>query len=150
MALKEKLQVDLQEAQKARDRLRTSTLRMVLAEVHNREIEKKEEASDDDIIALLAQFVKKHQDSIAQFRAGGRDDLVLQEEGEMGITKSYLPEPASEEELRQIVRVEVRKHNLSTNKDFGKAMAAVMPKVKGRAAGEQVAKIVKEELHGLG
>lgn len=121
-------------------------MRLLLSEIHNQEIAKRAELSEDDVLNVLSSAVKKHKDSIAQFQSGGRDDLVEQETAELRIAQSYLPPQMSREEVQALVRqiiIEVRPQG---EKDFGKVMQKLMPQVRGRAPGSAVSQIVKEEL----
>lgn len=130
---------------RSRDRLATSVLRFVLSELHNREIQKRGELAEEEAELVLAGQVKKHQDSIAQFQTGGRADLAQKEQAELRIIQSYLPAPLPESDVRQIVKKTIAE--LSGAGEFGKVMSAVMPKLKGRAAGQIVSRLVKEELN---
>lgn len=145
--LKEKISADLKDAQKNRDARRVSALRMILAAVHNQEIEKKHEATDEEVLGVLSSERKKHQDSIAQFSSGGRTDLVEQEEAELAIVKAYLPAELSEEELRAIVLEAVAALGATSAGDFGRVMKVVMGKTRGRAGGAVISNLVKEILH---
>ncbi len=144
--LREKISADLQAAQKNRDASRVSALRMILAAVHNQEIEKKRAATDEDVLAVLGSERKKHQDSIAQFTEGGRADLVAAEEAELAIIKGYLPAELSAEELRNMVKEAIAATGASAAADFGHVMKAVMARAKGRADGAAISNLVKEML----
>lgn len=143
MAIKEKMNEDLKRALKSRDAVKVSVLRMLLSQIHNKEIEKRQALTDEDTLKVLSSEKKKHQDSISQFEQGGRQDLVSKERLELGMIESYLPEPLGEEELKKIIR-EVMESESSS--DFGRVMKAVMAKVKGRSDGGLVSRLVKEEI----
>lgn len=144
--LKEKIQIDLNAALKARDNLKTSTLRFVLSEIKNKEIEKRgSPLTDDDITRLLAASVKRRQESIVQFRAGGRQDLAEKEQAELVIIKSYLPESISREDLVKLVKQTIQKLSVGPG-DFGKVIKEVLARAHGRAEGKVVSEIVKAEL----
>lgn len=144
--LKEKIEQDLNHAMKNRESLRVSTCRMLLAEIHNQEIQNKGALSEDQILTVLRAAAKKHQDSISSFQKGGRSDLVAKEEDELKIVQAYLPKPVSEERLREIVQKVIQKLDAKAAGDFGKVMQAVIAEVKGQAQGALVSRIVKEEL----
>lgn len=146
MTTKEKIETDLKAALKSRDVLKTSVLRLLLSDIHNQEIEKRGELSESDILAVLGGSVKKHRDSIAQFETGGRSDLVTKETRELRVIESYLPLPLSEEELLDLVRKTINEAKAGDPKDFGKVMRELMPHLKGRADGNLVSAIVREEL----
>ncbi len=127
------------------------TLRFLLAEINNLVIAKyppekgglpKEGLPDEDVISVVQKLVKTHKESIEAFKAGDRPDLVSKEEVELAILQKYLPAQMSEEEIKKIVE-EVRATGLT---DFGQIMNQVMAKVRGRADGAVVAKIVRESL----
>ena len=101
---------------------------------------------DSDIIALVRKDVKRHLDSIEQFKKGGRDDLAQKEEVELKVLRSYLPKEASPEEIRQIVKKVIDETNASGKKDFGKVIKAAMEKLKGAADGKAVSSAVNELL----
>ncbi len=145
--LKAKIQEDLKVAQKKKDGLTISVLRMLLAEIHNREIQKRGEISEDEIISVLSGSMKKHQDSISQFQIGGRTDLVTKEEAEAKILKSYLPEPLGGEELERLTAEAIAGAKATGLQDFGKVMKELMPKIKGRVDGNKVSELVKEKLN---
>lgn len=148
MFLINKIRQDLESAVKEKDQDTLRTLRFLLSAIHNLEIEKYPPAfakgglTDEDVILVVQRLVKTHNESIEAFKAGGRIDLVKQEEKELVILGKYLPEQASEEEIRKIV-AEVKAPGLT---DFGKIMGEAMTKLRGRASGATVARIVKEEL----
>ncbi len=144
--LKGKIKVDLAKALKDREGESVSVLRLLLSDIHNQEIQKKRELSDDEVLGVLQGRVKKHQDSISQFAAGNRADLVEKERSELALIQAYLPEPLSGSELRALVKEIITEVQAAGAADFGKVMKALMPKVKGRAAGILVSQIVKEEL----
>src|SRR3989344_199560 len=144
--VKSKLSADLKEAQKSRDQAKILTLRMVLSEIHNQEIDKKQDASDEDVLSVLSKEAKKHEDSIAQFKTGSRDDLVQKEEQELAIIRSYLPAQLGDAELSRIVDEAIIESGAKTASDFGAVMKVLMPKVKNRANGAQVSQMVKEKL----
>lgn len=132
---------------KNRDSLAVSVTRMLMTDIHNQEIEKKSELAEDDVLTVLMQAAKKHQDSINQFQMGEREDLVAKEKAELKIIQSYLPKALTKEELRALVLKTISVVKASgENPDFGRVMREIMPKVKGRASGEVVSSLVKEEL----
>lgn len=145
-AIKAKIEADLKQALKNREQLKIPILRLLLSDIHNQEIENRGPLAPEQEQEVLLRSAKKHQDSIAQFRSGGRDDLVEQETGELQIIQSYLPEQLSEAEIRKEIQAAIAAVKGAGAKDFGKVMSAVMAKLKGRAPGQVVSQIVKEEL----
>ncbi len=147
MVLKEKIEEDLKNAQKEKNELAVSVLRMLRAAILNAEIASmRKEFSDDDVIKVINSEVKKHKDSIAEYERGGRADLADKEKKEMEILTKYLPAELSEEELRKIVEEKIRELGASGPGDFGKVMGAVMKAVGGRAGGDRVSGMVREVL----
>lgn len=160
MNLKQQLNNDFKEFFKSKDADRLSVLKMVQAEIRNAEIVKRgkmskageqniDEASqlnDEEIIEVISREAKKRKDSIIAYEKGGRQDLADKEKKEAEILSAYLPEQMGEEELKKIVEETVKEIGISDMKDLGKLMSAIMPKVKGRADGGMVSRIVKEIL----
>lgn len=148
MSIKAKLAEDMKTAMKAKDAARLSTIRMVNSVIKNREIDQRRELSDDEVAAVISSSLKQRRDSIEQFKAGGRQDLVDKEEAEVVILMSYLPQQITEDEIRDIVKSAVAETSATSAKDMGKVMKVIMPKTKGKADGALVNKVVKELLGG--
>ena len=146
MGLKAQLLQDMKDAMRARDKLRLSTIRMINSLIKNAEIEKRGELTDDEIIQLLMKYAKQRKEAIEMYEKGGRQDLVEKEKAELAVVESYLPKQMSEEEIRELVKEAIEATGASSPKDIGKVMQHVMPKVKGRADGSVVNKIVREML----
>ena len=121
---------------------------MINSLIKNAEIDKRGELTDDEIVQLLMKYAKQRREAIELYEKGGRQDLVEKEKAELAIVESYLPKQLSEEEIRELVREAIEAVGASSPKDLGKVMQYVMPKVKGRAEGSLVNKIVREELSG--
>ncbi|GGJ09302.1 aspartyl-tRNA amidotransferase subunit B [Alicyclobacillus cellulosilyticus] len=148
MSLLDRLNEDLKEAMKTKDKVRLSVVRMVKAAIKNKEIEEGRPLDDAGIIAVLQKEVKQRRDAMAQFAAGGRADLVAAAEAEIAVLQGYLPEPLSEEELTALVRAAIAEVGATTRQDVGKVMRVLMPKVRGRADGKLVQQRVQSELGG--
>ena len=146
MGLKAQLLQDMKDAMRAKDKLRLSTIRMINSLIKNAEIEKRGELTDDEIIQLLMKYAKQRKEAIEMYEKGGRQDLVEKEKAELAVVESYLPKQMSEEEIREFVKEAIEATGASSPKDIGKVMQHVMPKVKGRADGSVVNKIVREML----
>ncbi|ADY73437.1 hypothetical protein Dester_0796 [Desulfurobacterium thermolithotrophum DSM 11699] len=146
MGLKAQLLQDMKEAMRAKDKVRLSTIRMINSLIKNAEIEKRGELTDDEIIQLLMKYAKQRKEAIEMYEKGGRQDLVEKEKAELAVVESYLPKQMSEEEIRELVKEAIEATGASSPKDIGKVMQHVMPKVKGRADGSVVNKIVREML----
>lgn len=146
-SLKEILAADLKAALKEKASRRISVLRMLLSDIHNQEIAKKQEAADADVMKVLSGAAKKHEDSIAQFETGNRPDLVAQEREELEIIKAYLPQPLTGDEIDKLVEEAVTESGAVGVADFGKAMKVLMPKIAGRASGQIVSEKLKAKLN---
>ena len=147
--LKQQLQDQLKQAMKDQDELKKSVLRMLLSAVTYYEINKGGagyEATDEDVLTVIGTQVKQRKDSIEQFEKGGRPELAEKEKKELELLQVYLPAQMSEEEIRSIVKEALEQTKASSPADMGKVMGALMPKVKGKADGSLVSKIVKESL----
>ncbi len=146
---KQKLQEELKQSMLSKNELKTSVLRMLLSAVNYYEIQKGGagyDATDEDILSVIQAQAKQRKDSIEQFQKAGRQELADKETKELEILNSYLPEQMGEEEIRSLVKEAVAQTGASGMQDMGKVMAALMPKVKGKADGGLVSSIVKEAL----
>ncbi|KGF48003.1 aspartyl-tRNA amidotransferase [Veillonella montpellierensis DNF00314] len=146
MSLKDQLKTDMKEAMKAREagKVALSVIRMVNSAIRNTEINEKIELDDDGVITILAKEMKSRHDSLAEFKKGGREDLVLQTQAEMDVLANYLPKQLEEEEIRKIVAEAILACGDDVN--MGNVMRHVMPSTKGKADGKLVSDIVKEML----
>lgn len=145
----DKILKDLKEAQLARDEVKVSTLRLLISEIKNAQINKGssgEQLSDDEVVSVIAREVKKRKESAVGFRSGNREEQALKEEAEGSILQSYLPEQLSTEELTKIVQESINEIGATTVSDMGKVIGLVLGKVKGKAEGSAVSTIVKEML----
>jgi len=147
MSLKERLMEDLKDSMKSKDKVRKDTITMIRAAIKQKEVDERRELSDDDILDIIAKQLKEKRMAIEEFRRGQREDLVQLTEQEMDILLDYLPKQLSEEELEAIVLETIKEINAQSIKDIGNIMKAVMPKVKGRADGNMVNKIVRKILN---
>lgn len=149
-ALKDRLRSDLTAAIKAREEVRSSTLRMVLSAITNAEVAGKEarELSDDDIVGVLSTEAKKRREASAAFDDGGRPEMAERERAEAAVIADYLPEPLTEAEIEAIVTDAIARTGAEGEgmRAMGKVMGAVQPQVKGRADGAAVAAVVRSRL----
>ncbi len=143
----DRLTTDLREAQLARDVTRVSTLRMVLSELHNAEIQKGSELGEQEIIAALQKEAKKRKEAAEAFRSGDREESAKAEEAELRVIESYLPAQMSDEELTGIVERSITEIGAKEISDMGKVMTRVMAETAGRADGGRVSILVKEKLN---
>src|SRR6267142_1636755 len=132
MGLKDQITVDMTAAMKAKDTVRTSTLRMLKAAMVNRQIEKGGELDDDELTKLLRTQVKQRRDSIEQYQKGARQDLVEKETAEIAVIESYLPQAASREEIEQAVKAAIAQTGAASIKEMGAVMKASMVLLAGK------------------
>src|ERR1700722_7436448 len=146
---KAQLKKEHKQSMLAKDADKTSTLRMVISALGYYEIEKGGagyEASEEDIETILQKQAKQRRDSIEQFKAGNRPELAEKETKELELIESYLPKQMAEEEVKQLVDEAVAQTGATMASDMGKVMGALMPKIKGKADGGLVSRLVKEKL----
>lgn len=141
-----KLQEEMKAAMKSGDKDRLSTIRMLISEIKKVQIDSKKELSDEEIISILQKYVKQRKEAYQQYLQAGREDLANKELKEIEVVQEFLPQPLSEEEISKIVEETIKEVGATSVKDMGKVVKAVMEKVKGRAEGAVVSKIVKEKL----
>lgn len=142
--LKTRLQSDLNDARKQRDKLRTLVLSTALSEVRNKEIDMGSEADDDAVVQVLSRAIKQRKDAAEQFGAAGRADLAGNETAQAEVLKAYLPEGLSEDEVRALVRAAIE----AGADGVGAVMGRLMPQIRGRFDGKEANRIVREELGG--
>jgi uncharacterized protein YqeY len=147
MEMAKKIENDFKNALKEKDTVTVSTLRMVKAAIHNKEIEKRgEKLQEAEVVKIITKQVQQHQDSIEQFKKGGREDLVEKETKELEILKRYLPPQLSAQEITAIVKKIIAEVGAQGKADFGKVMKQVMAELKGKADGKVVNQIVSDLL----
>lgn len=146
----ERLQADMAAAMKAREADTLSTLRMLKSSLMEAKTKKPKDAtlSSDEEVEVLQRYVKKRRETIEELQKAGRPDLVANEEREIAVTQKYLPAMLGEDELRAIVKEVVAQTGASGPKEMGKVIGGVMARVKGKAEGGTVSKLVKEALGG--
>jgi uncharacterized protein len=149
-ALKDQLRQDLTASMKARDELRSSTLRMVLTAITNAEVAGKQarELTDDDVVGVLTSEAKKRREAATAFEEGGRAESAAKERAEAEVIAHYLPEQLDEAEIAEVVRTAVEQTGAAGEgmRAMGKVMGVVQPQVKGRADGGAVAAEVRRQL----
>ncbi len=146
MSLKEKLMDDLKQAMKEKDTIRKDTVQMVRASVLQMEKDNKITLDDDGVLEVVAKELKKRKDVLPEYEKSGRQDLIDSLNAEIKVLLAYLPEQLTNEQLSEIVKDAIASVGASSMKDIGKVMAAVMPKVKGKADGKQINQCAKELL----
>ncbi len=153
MTLKEKITADLKDAMRAKDNVRRDTLRLIDSAIKNVEIEKRSASrrsetglGDEEVLEVIGRAVKQRLDSIRQFTDGGRKDLAEKEQIELDIIMPYLPAQLSEDEIRATVKEVIASFGAASKADIGKVMGQAMGRMKGKADGNLVKKIVEEYL----
>jgi uncharacterized protein YqeY len=147
MTLKEKIISDLTDAMKAKDAGRVSTLRMVKANLMNRQIEKGSELTDEEVTKALQSLVKQRRDSVEQYQTAGRPELADKEAAEITVIEDYLPQAATAEEIYAAVDAAVAETGATTIKDMGLVMKSAMAKLAGKTAdGKAVNEAVRSKL----
>jgi len=146
MSLFEKINDDMKEALKAGEKERLTVLRGLKSDLKYKQIDKGDELTDEDAIAVLASAAKKRRDSIEQFEKGGRDDLVKAETFQLEVINSYLPKQLGEDELREIIAKAIAEIGAETPQQIGAVMKVVMPQLKGAADGKLVNRLAMEIL----
>ncbi|KMJ60178.1 GatB/YqeY domain-containing protein [Sutcliffiella horikoshii] len=146
MSLLERLNTDIKQAMKDKDKEKLSVLRMVKSSIQNESIKHGRDLSEEEELTVLSRELKQRKDSLQEFDKAGREDLVHKLQGEIAIVEHYMPEQLSEEELSAIVQQTIADVNATSKADMGKVMGALMPKVKGKADGSLVNKLVQQHL----
>jgi len=141
-----KIKEDIVNAMKSKDTEVLSVLRMVKGAVQLIEIDKKREAKDDEVIAIISKQIKSRMEAIEQFKLGNRQDLIDQNNSEIDILKRYMPEQLSSEEVEKIVTDKISELNIESSKQIGQLMSGIMPLVKGKADMSEVNRVIKEKL----
>ena len=144
--LAERLMADQIEATKAKDRFRLTVIRMLRSELQNGAIAKRESLDADEELAILTREVKRRQESLGDYERSGRQDLLEDLKNEIVILRRYLPEQLSEAELEKIVSEAIAKSGAQSLKEMGIVMGLLMPRVKGRADGGLVRRLVEQQL----
>lgn len=140
--LKERIRSDLNEARRSKDKLRTTVLSTVLSEIRNKEIEEGRDATDQDVIGVVAKAIKQRHEAAGQMRDAGRSELADKEEREAELLDAYTPESMTEDEVRAMVREAIA----AGADDMGAVMGQLMPRIKGRFDGREANRVVREEL----
>ena len=150
MALKEKLQNDLTEAMRARDEVRSSTIRMILTAIKNEEVAGKEarELSDAEVITVLSREAKKRREAAEAFEQAGAKDRAGMEKAEGVVIAEYLPVQLSESEIKEMITAAIAETGATGPQQMGLVMKSIQPKIAGRADGGVVSSLVKAALSG--
>jgi uncharacterized protein YqeY len=145
-SLRSRLEADLKVAMRAGDQPARDTIRYLLSAVKNAEIDKRSALTEPESVALLHRQAKQRQESIDQFRNGGRQDLVEREEAQLAILRRYLPTPLTDDELGELARSVVAEVGATTPKDLGRVMSILVPRAAGRADGRRLNEAARQAL----
>ena len=148
MSLKDRITDDMKSAMRSGERERLSTIRLILAAIKQREVDERITLDDSQVLAVLEKMLKQRRESIAQFEAGGRADLVAKESAELALLQSYLPAQLSDAEVAALIDEAIRSTGAGSLKDMGKVMGAVKAKAQGRTDMSALSARIKERLSG--
>jgi hypothetical protein len=146
MSLKDRIQQDVKDAMRARDKQRLATIRLISAAIKQREVDERIELNDEQVLLVLDKMCKQRRESISQFEKAGRDDLIAQEASELDTIQSYLPEPLGDNEIAALIDAAMADTGASSLKDMGKVMGQLKPKLQGRADMGKVSAMIKSRL----
>jgi uncharacterized protein YqeY len=144
--LKTRLGEDFKQALRSGDKLRVSVIRLLMALIKNREVEKRGPLTDAEVLQAIVASCKQRQEAIQQYGQGGRQDLADKESAELELLQSYLPKSLTSEELQAMVLEAIGEVQATSLKEMGKVMGVLMPRVTGRADGKMVNTLVREAL----
>jgi hypothetical protein len=148
MSLKIRISEDMKSAMRAEETVRLGALRLLLAAVKQKEVDERTELDDAAISTIVEKLIKQRKDSISQFQAAGRHDLVAAEQAELSVLQGYLPEQLSAAEVEAAVSAAIAGSGATTARDMGKVMALLKPRLAGRADMAQVSALIKSRLAG--
>ena len=146
--LKSRIQDDIKAAMKAKEKSRLATLRLISAAIKQREVDERIELDDAQVVAVLEKMIKQRRDSIAQYYSAGRHELADQEQAEIEIIETYMPEGLGDEEITAMIEAAVSESGAAGIRDMSKVMGLLKPKMQGRADMGKVSGLVKQKLNG--
>lgn len=146
MSLKDRLKDQQKLAMLAKEKARLGAIRLLMAEIKQREVDTRVELNDEDILAVVTKMVKQRRDSISQFEAAGRQDLADKESAEILVLQEFLPQQLTAEEIAVLIEQAITESGAAVMADMGKVMAVLKPKIQGRADVGAVSAQVKTRL----
>ena len=149
MSVEKQLMEDMKLAMKSGNKTALDTIRILRSQIKTASIDKKDELDEAELAQVLQKEAKKRKEAMEMYKQGNREDLFKKEEAELGIISNYLPEQLSEKDIDQIISESIASLQVSDEKDMGRVMGAIMPKLKGKADGKVVQQKVKEHLANL-
>ena len=146
MTIKERITNELKDAMRARDKQKLDAMRLITAAIKQIEVDERIEIDDARMLVILDKLAKQRSESISQFSAAGRNDLVAREEFELDLIKQYLPEPLTDDEIGQLIDQAMIDTSAQQMSDMGKVMAQLKPQMQGRADMSKVSAMIKAKL----
>jgi uncharacterized protein YqeY len=151
LSLRERLQNDLKEAMRVGDERRKTVVRLLIANIRNAEVDARTDGrggviSESDMMALVRREIKQHDESLAEARKAGREDLVAEQSAELEILRSYLPRQLTREQITELAKQTIAEVKATSPKQQGEVMKALLPRVKDMADGKLVSEVVRELL----
>lgn len=146
MDLKTRIMDDMKSAMRSKDSARLESIRMIRAAIQRREVDERVALDDAGVLQVLQKMLKQARDSVAQFEAGGRDDLASRERASIAVLESYLPEPLNDADLDRLIDEAIELSGAATVRDMGKVMGTLKSKVEGRADMGALGARVKQRL----
>ncbi len=146
MTLKQQINDDMKQAMKARDSVRLGAIRLLMAAIKQKEVDEQVELDDTAVTAVIDKMIKQRRDSVTQYKAGGREDLVEAESAEIDVLVGYMPQPLSEAEIAALIEQAVADSGAAGMQDMGKVMALLRPQLAGRADMAAVSVLIKARL----
>jgi len=143
MTLKQQINDDMKQAMKARDSVRLGAIRLLMAAIKQKEVDEQVELDDTAVTAVIDKMIKQRRDSVTQYKAGGREDLVEAESAEIDVLVGYMPQPLSEAEIAALIEQAVADSGAAGMQDMGKVMALLRPQLAGRADMAAVSVLIK-------
>ncbi|TQV74864.1 GatB/YqeY domain-containing protein [Aliikangiella marina] len=137
----------MKEAMRAKQKVRLATIRMLLAQIKQVEVDERKELTDTDVLAILDKMIKQRRDSISQFESAGRQELADNEKAEIEALQEFMPQALSEAEIAAMITSAIAESGAETMRDMGKVMAILKPQMQGRADMGAVSGQVKAQLN---
>lgn len=146
MTLKQLINEDMKQAMKARDSVRLSAIRLLMAAIKQKEVDERIELDDTGVVAVIDKMIKQRRDSVAQYQAGGRADLADAERAEITVLSAYMPKQLDEAEILPLLEAAIAATSAAGMQDMGKVMAVLRPQLAGRADMAVVSALIKGRL----
>ncbi len=146
MSLKQQINEDMKSAMRAKETARLGAIRLLLAAMKQREVDARIELTDADVVAIIEKMLKQRRDSISQYKAANRQDLVDVEEFEVTVLQAYMPQQLSDAEIASAIAEAIAATGAAGPQDMGKVMGVVKPKLAGRADMGKVSALIKAQL----